>query len=83
MMSGSDGMTFGGFWLMFLVGILLVALLGVVLYVAVRAGNPPAPSSARMGEPEAPSPREVLDLRLARGEVSPEEYSAARPLLDP
>jgi uncharacterized membrane protein len=44
--------------------------------------NQQPPATGRMVEPPAPSPREILDLRLARGEISPEEYSTARPLLD-
>jgi uncharacterized membrane protein len=83
MMNGSDGMTYGGIWLMFLVGLFLVVLLGLAIYIALRAVNPQSPTTGRTVEPAAPSPREVLDLRLARGELSPEEYSTARPLLDP
>jgi len=82
MMNGSGGMSYGGFWLMLLVGVFLVALLGVAIYVALRAVNPQPPTPGRTAEPAAPSPREVLDLRLARGEISPEEYGAVRPLLD-
>ena len=82
MMNGSGGMTYGGFWLMLLVGIFLVVLLGVAIYVALRAVYPQSPTPGRTVDPAAPSPREVLDLRLARGEISPEEYSTARPLLD-
>lgn len=81
-MSGSDGMVYGGIWLMFLVGLVLVVLLGVAIFLALRAGNSQPPTSARMLEPTAQSAREVLDLRLARGEITPEEYSNARPLLD-
>ena len=81
-MNGPDGMTYGGFWLMLLVGLVLVVLLAAAIYVALRAVNPQPPASGRMVEPAASSPREVLDLRLARGEISPEEYSTARPLLD-
>jgi uncharacterized membrane protein len=82
MMNGSGGMSYGGFWLMVLIGIFLVALLGVAIYVALRAINPQPSASGHRVEPTAPSPREVLDLRLARGEISPEEYNTARPLLD-
>jgi len=83
MMNGSDGMTYGGFWLMLLFGLLLVVLLGVAIYLALRAANPRPLASGGPVERAAPSPREVLDLRLPRGEISPEEYSTARPLLDP
>lgn len=82
MMNGSGGMPYGGFWLMLLVGIILVMLLGVAIYVALRAVTPQPSAAQRPAEPATPSPREVLDLRLARGEISPEEYSTTRPLLD-
>ena len=83
MMDGSDGMSYAGFWLMLLVAVIFLVLLGALVYVALRAANPQPPASARTVGPVVPSPREVLDLRLARGEISPEEYSTARPLLDP
>jgi putative membrane protein len=83
MMHGSGGMTYGGFWLMLLVGLLLVALLGLAIYVALRAVDARPLASGPTTGPASPTPREVLDLRLARGEISPEEYSAARPLLEP
>jgi uncharacterized membrane protein len=82
MMSGSGGMAYGGIWLMFLVGLVLVVLLGVAVFLALRAGNFQPSPPARMAEPTAQSARDVLDLRLARGEITPEEYSNARPLLD-
>jgi len=82
MMNGSGGMTYGGVWLMFLLGLFLVVLLGAAFYVALRAVTAPPSASGRTVEPLAPSPREVLDLRLAHGEISAEEYSTARPLLD-
>lgn len=78
-MNGSGTMTYSGLWTMLLVGLLLAVLVGAALYVALRAVNAAPQVSA---QPAAPSPREVLDLRLARGEISPEEYAAARPLLD-
>ena len=80
MMNGSNGMTNGGFWLMLLVGLFLVALLGLAIYLALRVK--PAPPSGGPVESAAPSPRDILDLRLARGDISPEDYSTARPLLD-
>jgi uncharacterized membrane protein len=83
MMNGYDGTTYGGFWLMLLVGLLFMALVGVAAYVALRAVNTQPRSPGPAVEPPGPSPREILDLRLARGEISPEDYSAVRPLLDP
>jgi putative membrane protein len=79
MMNDSGTMTYGGFWMMLLIALVVAVLLGVAIYVALRAVNPQPQVSAT---PPAPSPREVLDLRLARGEISPEDYSAARPLLE-
>jgi uncharacterized membrane protein len=82
MMNGSNGMTYGGFWLMLLFGLLLVVVLGVAIYLVLRAANPHPLAAGGPVERAAPSPREVLDLRLARGEINPEDYSVARPLLD-
>jgi uncharacterized membrane protein len=91
MMDGRDRggmMDGGGAWVvMVLCLVLLVALVGVVTYLVVRASSAPA-SSGPLAVPPAPpapagpTPRDVLDHRLARGEVTPEEYSAARELLD-
>ncbi len=82
MMRGSDGMTYGGFWLMFLIGLLLVVLIALATYVVLRAVNAQPATTPPPAGGVTPSPREVLDLRLARGEISPEDYSATRPLLD-
>jgi uncharacterized membrane protein len=82
MMHGSNGMMYGGFWLMLLVGILVAVLLGLAIYVAVRVNAQPRIAEG-MVERTAPSPRDILDLRLAHGEISPEEHSSARALLAP
>jgi putative membrane protein len=76
MMHGSNSVTYSGFWLMFLVGVVLIALIAVGVFIALKAVN-----SQEVGS-VAPTPREVLDLRLARGEITPEEYTNTRPLLD-
>jgi putative membrane protein len=86
MMNGrydGDGMMYGGAWLMLGLGLVVVALLVAMLVLMVRmsAGAPPV-GAARPSGPVA-TPRELLDLRLARGEISPEDYRATRPLLDP
>ena len=79
MMNGSGTMTYGGVWVMLLIAVILAVLVGVAVYVALRAVNPQPQVSVN---PAAPSPRELLDQRLARGEISPEEYTARRPLLE-
>ncbi len=57
----------GGMGLMMLVSLLVVAIvIGVAVYLAIRAGV-----GGRMREPE---PRELLERRLAGGEISAEEY---------
>jgi putative membrane protein len=84
MMNGSDGMAYGGFWLMLVFALIFAVLIGVAVYVVLRTVNQQqTATSAGTVEPHVPSPLEVLDLRLARGEISPEEYGTIRPLLDP
>ncbi len=82
MMDGyrDHGMNNGGVWMMVVFGLLLLALAGTAVFFAMRAGGSAAPGG-RSASRE--SSRDVLDLRLARGEINPEEYSAARALLDP
>jgi putative membrane protein len=78
----------GGAWVLMILGFVLVlALIGLAIFWVTRAtGAPtaasPAPGSPTPPPPSRPSPREVLDVRLARGEVTPEEYTATRELLD-
>jgi putative membrane protein len=63
-----------------LVLVLVVVLAGVAVYVAaVAARSPRPPSSAPLAPP---SPRDLLDRRLASGEITPEEYGERRQLLD-
>jgi len=62
-MMGGFGMGFGGiFW---------IILLGVVVWAVVSAGN-------RSGARPARTSREILDERLARGELSIDEYRKLR-----
>ncbi len=57
----------GGMGLMMLVALLVVAVVvGLAIYLAIRGGV-----GERLREPE---PRDVLERRLAAGEISPEEY---------
>jgi uncharacterized membrane protein len=82
MMDGAgNGMMGGGAWMMLLFGLILLVLLGAALFVALRVVGRGAPTVSATEEPSPGSPRDVLDLRLARGDISREEYGAARALL--
>jgi uncharacterized membrane protein len=69
------------FWILLLLA--FVGLItGMVMFV-VRAfgglrGSPPpaapAPLAAPAVQPDAPSAREILDRRLASGEITPQQY---------
>ena len=66
MMGGFGGMGFGG--------ILWIVLIGVVIWAVVKAGT-------RTSTASTDSARAVLDTRLARGELSVEEYRKLREVL--
>jgi putative membrane protein len=76
MMDGGmmDGMMGGGafmwFWAIFAVLVLALLVVGVVWLVRTLAS--PGPGSATT------SARQELDLRYARGELTPEEYQQRR-----
>lgn len=70
MMPGyGGGMGGWGFLYMSLGTLLFLALIGVVVWLATRAGG--AGSSLA---PTAPAPREILAERYARGEIDEKEY---------
>jgi uncharacterized membrane protein len=84
-----DMMDGAGGWFTMLLGLLvLLAVIGFTIYWVARVTGPrtttapsgPVPSAPR--SPTAPSPRSVLDLRLARGEITAQEYGATTRLLD-
>jgi uncharacterized membrane protein len=57
----------GGMGLFMLLALILIAIvIGTAIYLAIRAGSP----SGRQVE----GPRELLERRLAAGEITPEEY---------
>ena len=81
MMDGSyGGGMYGGAWLMLVVGLLVLVVVVTTILLATRlltTQQPgPAPTAA------VGSPRDLLDQRLARGEITPEEYRATRSLLE-
>ncbi len=73
----------GGYWLgMGLHGlywIVLVALIALAVVWVVRSAGRAYGGAAAGG---APSPREILDARYARGEIEQDEYLARRKALD-
>lgn len=80
-----DMMDGSGVWVMVLVTVLLVALLAAVLVLVVRASSASSSTTTPTTPGPGPSPpmapltaREVLDLRLARGEITRAEYAEMR-----
>lgn len=68
----------GGWVLSVLVTVLIVALLVAAILWLVRSQAPGAPAAAS-GGPE--SAREILDRRLAAGEIDEDEYQRRRAAL--
>ncbi len=75
MMGFGGGSGLAGMWLMGLFGLLMVAGLIVLVVWAIRTLLPP-----RSAESRSPSadPLVHLQLRLARGEITPDEYEELR-----
>jgi len=67
----------GGWWVLMAVGMVLfwgLIVAGIVWIVREI-------SSSRQGDQAPADPLSVLDLRLAKGEISPEEYRERRAIL--
>jgi putative membrane protein len=79
MFNGFDTMGAGGWVLMALFWIAVVALI-VWLIARFTATAADGPAGA---ERRSETPRQILDRRLARGEVDPETYEQLREQLDP
>lgn len=76
------GMGWG--WILILFGLLAVAAL-VVLVVRSFTAGPPSPPPGQPpthGQPPGSNARAILEERLARGEVTPDEYREIRRALD-
>lgn len=69
-----DGYGMTGMWVFGLLGLLLLAGIGLLVVIAVRIGRGPERAGSGPQIPRRDSPREVLDHRYARGEVETEEY---------
>ena len=65
----------GGAWVAMLV--VVVTLVGLIVFAVVRLGEGSRSGSRGRAAPSAePTPREILDRRLARGEIDQETYRA-------
>lgn len=74
-----------GMWWMWIPGVLLTLLIvaGIVVLIvfAVRStGSSSRPDNARPADVDPA--RRILDERLARGEITPEQYRETRSILD-
>jgi uncharacterized membrane protein len=69
-----------GVWMMVFLGLLLLILAGTAIFWALKAAGT---THANRNSGPAGSPRDLLDLRLAGGEISAEEYTTTRALLGP
>ncbi|HET7466108.1 MAG TPA: SHOCT domain-containing protein [Candidatus Dormibacteraeota bacterium] len=72
-----------GFWLLGMIGpLLLVGLIVLVVWAVTRAGR--VMPATQYGPPPAPpreAPIDILQRRFASGEINAEEYEKARDLL--
>ena len=79
MMDGGwgGGMGPGGWTLMIIFWIALIALIGVAIARLFPSAQPGPPSA----EPPTQTPRQLLDERLARGDIDVETYERLRKVL--
>jgi uncharacterized membrane protein len=84
MMGFGAGLGFGFGGILALLGCVLV-LAGIVVLVAWaigRVGGPTPATQAQVPGPPANDALEILRLRFARGEMTADEYTAARQVLE-
>lgn len=76
------GMGWG--WILILFGLLAVAALIVLVVRSFTAGppSPPPGPPPTHGRPPQSNARAILEERLARGEITPDEYREIRRALD-
>lgn len=74
MMNGVNSGTDGGWWV--LMSLFWVALIALIVWAAVRLFPARGGNGPDREQPERPE--EILDRRLARGEIDPETYDTLR-----
>jgi putative membrane protein len=81
MMNGYYGNVGWGGWLM--MALIMVAFWGLVVYavVALFRGGATSSRSGSTDPADVKDPRQILDERLARGEIQIEEYQARKDAL--
>jgi putative membrane protein len=79
MMYGYDG---GWVW-MWVGGILLLLVLAALIVLVVRAfSSGTSPGAGQAPKPPASSARQIIEERLARGEITPDEFRQLARALD-
>ncbi len=73
-----------GLWIIggVLVPILLVVLIVWALAIVIRGGYRRDDHGPTMRDPSRPSPHDILRERFARGEITEEQFEAAKKVLD-
>ncbi len=75
-----NGYGFGnGFWFMTVFWILLLAVvIGLVVWLVIRASKPPVSSSNALQSGSGVNALDILKERYARGEITREEFESMR-----
>lgn len=76
-----NGHAFGWGWMWF-AGIVLILILAALIVLIVRASMGGAPSTGRVPSAVGGSARQIAEERLARGEISPDEFRQIARALD-
>lgn len=83
MMGYGAGLGFGmGGWLTMLGGVLLIIGIVVLIVWAIGKVAPTQSSQVQAPPPAAQDPGEILRLRFARGEITADEFTAAKQTLE-
>ena len=78
----SGGYGFGFPWFGLVAGVLFLALIGLVVYMALRLRKIEKGTPAGSGSAPTPRSIEILDERFARGEIDVETYRTMKEVLE-